>query len=73
MSVTTPDEVDPIELRALLHEVRGDTALAAGLYRRALEFTLPREHYDQELRDSYRDHIARLDSQLVEDASNQRR
>lgn len=59
-----PDEVDGIEARALLHEVRGDTAVAADLYRRALEFTFARERYDDELRDSYRGHIARLDAQL---------
>jgi tetratricopeptide (TPR) repeat protein len=65
-----PDEVDAFELRALLHEVRGDTTIAAALYRRALEFTLSREHYDDELRDSYREHIARLDAQLAKsDAS----
>ena len=60
-----PDDVDGIEVRALLHEVRGETAIAADLYRRALEFTLTREHYDDELRNSYREHIAKLDAQLA--------
>jgi len=59
-----PEEVDGLELRARLHEARGDTATAAQTYRRALDFTLTREHFDfeEELRNSYRGHIARLEA-----------
>jgi tetratricopeptide (TPR) repeat protein len=64
-----PEEVDGIELRALLHEARGDTATAAQLYRRALDFTLPRDHFDEELRDSYRQHIRRLEALTANAAS----
>jgi hypothetical protein len=53
---------DGIELRARLHEARGDTAGAAQLYRRALAFTLSRDHFDDEFRDFYREHIARLEA-----------
>lgn len=59
-----PEEVDGLELRAQIHEARGHTVAAAQTYRRALDFTLAREHFDldEELRDSYRGHIARLEA-----------
>lgn len=64
-----PEEVEGIELRARLHEARGDAATAAQLYRRALDFTLARDYFDDEVRAGYREQIARLDAILVNEAS----
>ena len=63
------EEVAGIELRARLHEARGDSATAVQLYRRALDFTLARDHFDDEIRADYRDHIARLDALLANESS----
>jgi hypothetical protein len=64
-----PDEVEGIELRARLHGARGDTAGAAHAYRRALDFTLAHDDFDNEHRDFYREHIARLEALAANAAS----
>lgn len=63
-----PEEVEGIELRARLHEARGDTAGAAHVYRRALDFTLSHD-FDDEHRAFYREHIARLEALAANAAS----
>jgi tetratricopeptide (TPR) repeat protein len=58
-----PDVVDGLERSAMVHEARGDYALAAHFYRRALDFTeLPeqRDGFEEEGRDYYRDKIATM-------------
>lgn len=58
-----PEVVDGLERSAMVHEARGEYALAAHFYRRALDFTeLPeqRDGFEQEGRDYYRDKIATM-------------
>jgi SEC-C motif len=57
-----PEEVAGLDLRAHLLEAQGDIAAAARTYRRALEFTLTRDYFDDELRNDLRDQITRLEA-----------
>ena len=58
-----PDVVDGLERSAMVHEARGDYALAADFYRRALDFTeLPEQldGFEDEGRAYYREKIATM-------------
>jgi Flp pilus assembly protein TadD len=63
-----PEEVEGLELRARLHEARGELVLATQTYRQALDFTLARDHFDDATRDFYREQVARLEG-LAADAA----
>ena len=55
-----PDVNDGFERLAMVYEARGDLPRATDMYQRALDFTLGRDGYDEEMRDWYRDKIAVL-------------
>ena len=59
-----PEVIDWLERSAMVHEARGDWALAADFYRQALTFTEQpdqRDSFDQELRDDFRRKLAELE------------
>jgi len=68
LRVEYPDAPDWLERSAMVHEARGDTAMALDFYRRSLAFTeLPeqRDGYDEGIRDMFRDKIAKLEEKLL--------
>jgi hypothetical protein len=63
LRVEYPEVPDWLERSAMVHEARGDAALAVDFYRRMLAFTeLPeqRDGYDEEIRQLYRQKLAAL-------------
>lgn len=63
-----PDVIDWLDRCAMVHEARGDHALAADFYRRALAFTErpgQHDHFDQEGRDYFREKIAQLEARIA--------
>jgi tetratricopeptide (TPR) repeat protein len=59
-----PEVVDGLERSAMVHEARGDFALAIDYYRRALAFTErpdQRDGFDEDGREYFREKIADLD------------
>ena len=62
-----PEVIDGLERSAMVHEARGNHALALDFYRRALAFTeLPDQHdgFDEDGREYFRERIAELDARL---------
>lgn len=62
-----PEQIDWLDRSAMLHEAKGNFALARDFYHRALAFTLTpeqRDGFDEDLRDDYRATIAKLDRQI---------
>jgi len=62
-----PEVVDGLERSALVHEARGDFALAVDFYRRALAFTEQpdqRDGFDEDGREDYREKIAELEARV---------
>jgi len=67
LRVEYPDVPDWLERSAMVHEARGETALAIDFYRRHLAFTeLPeyREGFDEELREYFREKVSKLEASL---------
>ena len=63
-----PDVIDWLERSAMVHEARGDWALAADFYRRALAFTEQpdqRDGFDDEGRDYYRRKTAQAEARAA--------
>ena len=63
-----PDLIEWLDRSAMLHEARGELALACDFYRRALAYTESpdqRDCFDELGRDYYRTTIAKLQSQLL--------
>lgn len=68
LRVEYPEAQDWLERSAMVHEARGDRALAIDFYRRTLAFTeLPeqRDGYDEEVRIYYREKISALETALA--------
>ena len=68
-----PQEHDWLERSAMVHEARGDAALAIDFYARMLAFTQrPELHdgYDEEVRELYRKKISLLQQSLANAQSN---
>lgn len=62
-----PEVVDGLERSAMVHEARGDFALALDFYRRALAFTErpdQRDGFDEEGREHFREEIAALKARV---------
>jgi tetratricopeptide (TPR) repeat protein len=62
-----PEVVDGLERSAMVHEARGDFALAVDFYRRALAFTeRPDQHdgFDEDGREYFREKVAELDARV---------
>jgi tetratricopeptide (TPR) repeat protein len=62
-----PEVVDGLERSAMVHEARGNLALAVDFYRRALAFTEranQRDGFDEEGREYFRDKITELDARI---------
>jgi len=60
-----PDVIDGLERAAMVHEARGDWALAASYYRRALAFTErpdQRDGFDDDARDDLRERLAHAEA-----------
>jgi tetratricopeptide (TPR) repeat protein len=60
-----PDVIDGIERSAMVHEARGDWALAVSFYRRALAFTErpdQRDGFDDDARDDLRERLAHAEA-----------
>jgi hypothetical protein len=60
-----PDMIEGLEHSAMVHEARGDWALAASYYQRALAFTeRPEEHdgFEEELRVELRERLAHAEA-----------
>jgi tetratricopeptide (TPR) repeat protein len=63
-----PEVIDGLERRAMVHEARGDWALAAAYYRRALDFTErddQRDGFEEEGRAYYRRKVAQTEARLA--------
>ena len=56
-----PDQIDWLERGAMVAEARGDNKTAADLYRQCVAFTREHDGFDEELRASMIEDIARLD------------
>ena len=68
LRIEYPDAPDWLERSAMVHEARGDTALAIDFYRRSLAFTERPEQrggFDEGIRDEFRDKIAKLNATLL--------
>ena len=68
LRIEYPDLIDWLDRSAMLHEARGELALACDFYRRALAYTESpdqRDYFDEPGRDYYRTTIAKLESQLL--------
>lgn len=62
-----PDVVDGLERSAMVHETRGDFALAVDFYRRALAFTEQpeqRDGFDEDGREYFREKITDLEARM---------
>jgi tetratricopeptide (TPR) repeat protein len=62
-----PEVIDGLERSAMVHEARGNLALALDFYRRALAFTeLPdqRDGFDEDGREYFREKIAEVDARV---------
>lgn len=62
-----PEVIDGLERSAMVHEARGELAVAIDFYRRALAFTeLPdnRDGFDEDGREYFREKIAKLDARV---------
>jgi tetratricopeptide (TPR) repeat protein len=60
-----PDVIDGLERSAMVHQARGDWAVAASFYKRALAFTEQpdqRDGFDEEVRVDLRKRIARAEA-----------
>lgn len=63
-----PEVIDWLERSAMVHEARGENALAADFYRRALAFSEQPEQrpaFDEELRDDYRRRATALEATRI--------
>jgi hypothetical protein len=63
-----PEVIDGLERYAMVYEARGDWALAASYYRRALAFTDQadqRDGFDEEGRDYYRKKVAQTEARAA--------
>ncbi len=63
-----PDMVEGLEHSGMVHEARGDWALAASYYQRALAFTeRPEEHdgFDEETRVELRERLAHAEARVA--------
>jgi tetratricopeptide (TPR) repeat protein len=67
-----PDAIDWLERVAMVHRARGEHALAADFYRRALAFAEQpdqRDGFDDELRDDYRRSALALEARAADAAT----
>ena len=55
-----PEVHDGFERLGMVYEARGDRVRAADMYQRALDFTLDKDGYDDEVRDWYRSKLSEL-------------
>jgi hypothetical protein len=68
LRVEFPQVIDWLDRSALVHEARGDLALAIDFNRRALAFTEQpdqRDGFDEDGRDYFRDKIAELEARMA--------
>ncbi len=56
-----PDEIDPLERRAMLLEAQGEHGEAAAYYRRAAEYTRQHEGFEPAMTEYYVERAARLE------------
>ena len=63
-----PDEIDPLDRKAILLEARGLNREAASYYRRAAEFTRTHEGFEKDSTDFYEREAARLENTDPSDA-----
>jgi tetratricopeptide (TPR) repeat protein len=61
-----PDFVDPLDRYGMLHEARGDYAIAADHYRRAADYARTHEGFDPELVELWLADAARVEAKLQE-------
>ena len=65
-----PDEIDPLERKAMLLEARGEPAEAAKYYRRAAEYTRRHKGFEPEATEDYTEHAERLERASTKDGGD---